>query len=296
MSFSSLPTPSTSYPIESLDQLFTRVASRNRPSLTNLEPNIFPPVSEPAFLPRQIIEITGDSNTGKTHLLMEFMARCVLPQRFGGCEADVLFVDTEHHFQIFKLAAMLEKHLRNSTQEAGGVQELNAEETRSIINASLKRCHLLKCHSPEQLQLAIFGLDRMFRENSNAALLALDAVSTFYWLEATPIRKDTYAKTLVGKLANVVKHHGAVLVYVRPESFKSRSASGDSSISAVRPYPINYCIRLEAAGKGSGETVADCEAPAASFECVLITGKSSEVIRTLGFSVDSFGIHWDESK
>lgn len=284
--------PSTSsHPIESLDQLFTRVASRNRPSLANLEPKIFTLSQSPS--PRHIIEITGESNTGKTHLLMEFVARCVLPVRFGGCSADVLFIDTEHHFQIFKLAAMLEKHLRNTTSQA-----FNPDETRSIINESLKRCHLLKCHSHEQLQLAIFGLDRMFRDNGSAALLALDSVSTFYWLEsceATPIRMDTYAKTLVGKLANVVRHHGAVLVYVKPESFKSRSSDGDSTISAVRPHPINYCVRLEAVQNENESSVTEKGQPG-TFRCVLMAGKGGDIIRKLDFTIGNFGIQWNVSK
>lgn len=227
---------------------------------------------------------------------MELIARCVLPQRFGGCEADVLFVDTEHHFQIFKLAAMLEKYLRKGSLGADSVsssQVLDADETRSIINSCLKRCHLLKCHSPEQLQLAIFGLDRMFRENGNAALLALDSVSTFYWLEsseATPIRMDTYAKTLVGKLANVARHHGAMLIYVKPESFKSPSDCGDSSIRAVRPYPINFCIRLESVRKEN----EDEEPGLMLFRCVLIGGKGNDIIRTVDYTIDGYGIHWAE--
>lgn len=290
----SLPASNSNCSIESLDQLFTRVASRNRPSLNNLEPNIFTLSELPS--PRQVIEITGDSNTGKTHLLMEFIVRCVLPARFGGCEADVFFIDTEHHFQIFKLAAMLEKHLRNTSLHSISPKDLNSDETRTIINTSLKRCHILKCHSPEQLQLAIFGLDRMFRENSSAALLALDSVSTFYWLESsTPIRMDTYAKTLIGKLANVTRHHGAALVYVKPESFKTRTEHGASSISAVRPHPIDYCIRLEADTKKNESTVEDkCES--ATFRCVLMTGKIEHIIRSVDFTIDSFGIQWQVSK
>lgn len=306
---SALGTSATSAnPSESLKHLFTRIACRQRPSLDNFEPILF---HKTPLFPREIIELTGESNTGKTHLLMEFIARCVLPIRYGGCAADVLLIDTEHHFHIFKLAAMLEKHIRNAESAPSGqepttssqqveasaaksIQVLGADEIRAIINASLKRCHLLKCHSPEQLQLAIFGLDKMFCDNRDALLLAIDSVAAFYWLETAPIRMDTYVKTLVGKLSKLTRHHGALLVYVKPTSFKSPTddVGESSSLRPVRPFPINYCIRLEAVDDASLQLQRVEGHPAAAFRCVLHAGKTDSVIRTLHFAIDCFGVQW----
>lgn len=93
-----------------LSQLFARLGEK--PSLARLNPKLIPPGLEPR--PGDVVEIYGNSGSGKTELLLNLAAMCILPEQWkaidiGGLGTSVVFIDTDHQFSMLRLFALLER-------------------------------------------------------------------------------------------------------------------------------------------------------------------------------------------
>lgn len=64
--------------------------------------------------------VNSECVSGKTELLYHLLSRCVLPEAAGGLEVDVVFVDTDHSLDMFRLASILDSRLTagRTTQKA----------------------------------------------------------------------------------------------------------------------------------------------------------------------------------
>ncbi|XP_039941108.1 DNA repair protein XRCC2 isoform X2 [Hirundo rustica] len=98
---------------ESGTQLLARLEGRS--SLKNLEPNLFAEEGSPVH--GDVIEFHGPEGTGKTEMLYHLLARCILPKAEGGLEVEVMFVDTDYHFDMLRLVTILENRLVQGTEE-----------------------------------------------------------------------------------------------------------------------------------------------------------------------------------
>lgn len=116
-----------------------------------------------------VLELHGPEGTGKTEMLYHLTARCILPQSEGGLEAEVLFVDTDVHFDMLRLVTILEHRLSRGSEET--------------IKQCLGRLFLVCCASSSQLLLTLYSLEAMFCSHPSLCLLILDSFSAFYWVD-----------------------------------------------------------------------------------------------------------------
>ncbi|XP_025947394.1 DNA repair protein XRCC2 isoform X2 [Apteryx rowi] len=89
---------------ESGTQLLARLEGRS--SLKNLEPYLFAEEGFPVH--GDVVEFHGPEGTGKTEMLYHLIARCILPKSGGGLEVEVMFIDTDYHFDMLRLVTILE--------------------------------------------------------------------------------------------------------------------------------------------------------------------------------------------
>ncbi|XP_062048873.1 DNA repair protein XRCC2 isoform X2 [Lepus europaeus] len=116
-----------------------------------------------------ILEFHGPEGTGKTEMLYHLTARCILPKSEGGLEIEVLFIDTDYHFDMLRLVTILEHRLSQSSED--------------IIKYCLGRFYLVYCSSSTQLLLTLYSLETMFCSHPSLCLLILDSLSVFYWID-----------------------------------------------------------------------------------------------------------------
>lgn len=50
-------------------------------------------------------------------MLYHLIARCIIPKSGGGLEVEVMFIDTDYHFDMLRLVTILEHRLEQSTEE-----------------------------------------------------------------------------------------------------------------------------------------------------------------------------------
>ncbi|XP_068002089.1 DNA repair protein XRCC2 isoform X2 [Melanerpes formicivorus] len=138
-----------------------------RSSLKDLEPYLFPEEGSPVH--GDVIEFHGPEGTGKTEMLYHLVARCITPKSGGGLEVEVMFIDTDYHFDMLRLVTILEHRLAQPTEE--------------MIKRCLGRLFLVNCNSSTQLLLTLYSLENMFCSHPSLCLLILDSISAFYWID-----------------------------------------------------------------------------------------------------------------
>uniref|UniRef100_A0A9L0S114 X-ray repair cross complementing 2 n=1 Tax=Equus caballus TaxID=9796 RepID=A0A9L0S114_HORSE len=116
-----------------------------------------------------ILEFHGPEGTGKTEMLYHLTARCILPKSEGGLEVEVLFIDTDYHFDMLRLVTVLEHRLSQSCEE--------------VVKRCLGRFFLVYCSSSIQLLLTLYSLEAMFCGHPSLRLLIVDSLSAFYWID-----------------------------------------------------------------------------------------------------------------
>lgn len=150
---------------ESGTELLARLEGRS--SLKELEPNLFADEDSPVH--GDILEFHGPEGTGKTEMLYHLTARCILPKSEGGLQIEVLFIDTDYHFDMLRLVTVLEHRLSQSSEET--------------IKLCLGRLFLAYCSSSMQLLLTLYSLEALLCSHPSLCLLIVDSMSSFYWID-----------------------------------------------------------------------------------------------------------------
>lgn len=102
-------------------------------------------------------------------MLYHLTARCILPRGSGGLEAEALFIDTDHHFDLLRLVTVLEHRLPGGSE--------------GCVQGCLRRLWVLRCVSSTQLLLTLHSLPELLCHRPRLSLLLVDSLSTFYWMD-----------------------------------------------------------------------------------------------------------------
>lgn len=191
--------------------MFSRVT--RRPDLEGLNLTIFPQGPYPG----QIIEITGDEATGKTLLATDLLARCLLPKtyketRLPGKDCGALFINTNHHFDVFKLAEVLQHYIRSSCRS------LKSDAIQGIIKESLKNLTVINCYTNEQFQATLLNLESIVLQETNISLLIVDTVAAFYWIQRihSSVSYSAHYSLIINSLKNLASKFGITVFYTKP--------------------------------------------------------------------------------
>lgn len=270
-------------------KLFTRLVSQKRPSIVNLLPEILP---SDGPKPGEIVEICGESSTGKTMHLMDLIAQTILPHEYGGKGATAIVIDTNSNFHIrLQMPQIISKHvIHHRTLAIGGPSidtealenDADVQNVDAIVFEVMKKILFFKCYSGNEYELTLLYCNNFLTTNINVSLLAVDAISTFYWSDLSdrqpPIRMDTYLRRKVQELRHLVDEHKLVAIYTRSMEFGSFTAAKDDF--------IDYKIHLKHSYDQPDQPVARV----AYNYCAAGNQMSRK------FSINEFGIQWQSSK
>lgn len=111
------------------------------------------------------------TNTGKTILLWEIMARCILPADFGGKECEVLFFNCDHKFSMLSFIKILEKLFHQWLSMASGKSESSDVQIAQIIERSLNNLKIYNCYTSDDLEFALIDAAEYIFNNTKVASL-----------------------------------------------------------------------------------------------------------------------------
>ncbi|KAK3592793.1 hypothetical protein CHS0354_009237 [Potamilus streckersoni] len=169
-------------------QFLARLGSR--PSLIHLEPAFFGEGPKG----KEVIELCGAEGTAKSETMHHFIVRCILPKSWKsvelyGCDAHVIFIDTDYKFSILRLASLLERYILNAIGKARqnscetDLQYPGSEETENFIKECLKKLYIIRCTSSTQLIITLHSLESFICSNPNISVIMIDSISAFYWVD-----------------------------------------------------------------------------------------------------------------
>lgn len=231
---------------ESGISLFTRLTSKKRPSIVNLSLEILP---DDGPKPGEMIEISGESGTGKTMHTMELIAQTIIPTEYGGKGATAIVIDTNSNFHVPDLMPkIIEKHIfYHRSQDCPStdtevLQQVAMHDMETIVDETMKKLQLFKCYSGKEYELALLYCKNFLTTNTNVSLIVIDSISTFYWSDLNDhdphIRMETYLRRKVQELRHMANEFKLVVIYTRPTEFGNFTPSAKDGL-------IDYKIHLK---------------------------------------------------
>lgn len=255
-------------------QLFARLIPR--PSLVGIDEVLFPAGPNP----KEVIEVSGEHSCGKTLLFTQFIVKCILPKEFkttliGGLKVGVVLLNTDHHFQMYKLISVMENYLRH-------VGAFSVSDVEDIVKSSLSRLVMYDIVDSAQLQVTFHAMQTLVSNQPEIGLILLDSVCAFYWQDAMTTGKrkmDLYIKNTIKTMQRCLGDFKGVIMYTRPSYFQSKSSKSDatSSISVTGLSFVNHKIVLRQVVQ-ENMFCADVESATGRF--------------TKMFTINSSGVQW----
>lgn len=195
--------------IESGVQLFSRVSRKS--FLENINPVLFP---EGGPYPNQVIEVTGDPNIDKNDLLIDFIVKCILPNKYNkewkGSSA--VLINTEFQISILKIIKVIETL----------IMKYNVTDSKKVvIQNALKNLIIFNCYNLNELQVTFYYVEKIIQCNENINLVVIDNIAAHYWISSynlcnTPSYYQHSLK-MFEILYNVIKSLQVLLIFVRHE-------------------------------------------------------------------------------
>ncbi|XP_054862988.1 DNA repair protein XRCC2 [Amphiprion ocellaris] len=238
---------------ESGAQLFARLEGRC--CLKDIEPHLFPEDGGPDH--GEVVELCGTEGTGKTELLYHLLCRCVLPEAAGGLEVDVVFVDTDYSLDMLRLVSILDSRLNTALSSNS-----SARSEEAALRSCLSRLLVVHCSSSSQLLLTLHFLETSLSSRPSLALLLIDSISAFYWLDrcggGASFAKQEEKLSKCAELLERLLRDYRVTVFASCHAIR-RSSSGPSSSSdsyLCRPWQRLVSHRLLCSRQDPVDSVA----------------------------------------
>ncbi|XP_055607692.1 uncharacterized protein LOC129755294 [Uranotaenia lowii] len=294
--------------VETGAQIVHRISSRLTSTVACLDPVLFP-AGGPAK--GELVEITGESNCGKSCLVLELIAKIILPVDCGGHATGAVFMDCDNNVNMMRLLTVMEKQIINCSMPSN--QRVDREAIKSIQEQSLQRLTIIKCCTLDEFEFSLFTLNDVFIRNPVNAFLLIDSIVAFYWNKCTEknlIRMDTFLKSLHTRLKKLCQDRGAVAIFTKPSYFGSGRDSafegadlqqtGSTSEAAVLAHSSSSYVGGGEFSSKSGPTIehrielAEVVSHTPNDEDqkfnAFISSKDQQRIRF--FVIDKYGINW----
>lgn len=203
-----------------------------------------------------VVEISGDLGTGKTILVTQILAKCLLPKsmcetHIDGLGAGAILINCDHHFQLLKLVSLMESMLLkiqkpgcSSTEQN---QSLDSSTIEKIIKAALANLTILNCYDRVQLLVTFHSLGNILSSNTDISLIVLDSISAYYWQDVVISGKhkmDFYLKKTLKTLQTCVKDYKIVTIFTKQAYFHSKIGFASDSSSKQTIGSITHRVTL----------------------------------------------------
>lgn len=180
----------------------------------------------------------SEENCGKTELILNIIADTILPDqwnniRLPGKNLSTIFISTDYKFDILRLVCILENKLKEALQKQNVKfkQRLpSIVEQKSIVTASLERCHVFKTSSEDELSSTVEWMPKFLQRVLNVSVIAIDNVAAYYWIERSKrglVEYESRQRCLVNGLKKLVQHN-IVLFYTVPSLMRSTKVHSET--------------------------------------------------------------------
>ncbi|XP_028400050.1 DNA repair protein XRCC2-like [Dendronephthya gigantea] len=211
---------------ETAANLFARLVRKGL--LDGLDKKLFRSMPRPIQV-KDVIELYGDSGSGKTQILLHLIANCILPKSWngielGGRDVGVIFVDTDFHFFILRLVEILKERIKSCISDRT-LPMASVADMQALIESCLSRLIVAKCSSTEELLETVRNLEKILRERTDICVMMIDSISAFYWLDKSAgghnyYDQEKHQRRLIGLLRRYVDNYFIVIIATVPTVYR----------------------------------------------------------------------------
>lgn len=200
--------------------------------------------------PGDVIEFHGAEGCGKTEMLLHLIANCVLPEtwndiKLGGRGVQVIFIDTDFHFHILRLVAILECRIENAKKESSDIscdrdaevnayQNVSTSDIEEFIKTCLSRLYVLRCNNSLEVLTSLISLEQMLMAKPEVSVIMIDSLSAFYWIDRSKGGESTNdQEENMKKIITTIKKYAKDFLLV---VIVTTHAIFSSSLKSAEPY------------------------------------------------------------
>lgn len=235
--------------------LLARLGSR--PDMCHLQPQLLPGLGS-----GEVVELTGDSGSGKSILCFHLLTSALLPQtwkgiKFYGSETQTVFIDSDMTFNILIIENMLSRRMKKTLKkcqevlkkkrksvvtdtemiifsdinEAEMLFKTDKENLKKQIKELVKNCltnlFYFRCRDSSQFAMTLISIDQLLITKPNISMVFIDSVSSFYWYDKTYragnwYKLEQYYNKIFKVFLPFIKENKIVLIATRQSLFKKK--------------------------------------------------------------------------
>jgi len=229
-----------------------------RPDMSNLQPQLLQ-----ALQPGEVVEFSGDPGCGKSFLCLHLLTSALLPQTWhginiSGCEAQIVFIDTDMTFNILIIENMLTRKIKRTLKKSQEVLKkkrksvvhnselsiftnINEAETlfrtakddlKKKINELVKTClsnlFYFRCKDSSQFAITLISIEQLLITKPNISMIVIDSISAFYWYDKTYraenwYKIEQYYNKIFKVFLSYIKQNKLILFATKQSLFKKKN-------------------------------------------------------------------------
>mmetsp|Transcript_42400 Transcript_42400/g.68048 ORF Transcript_42400/g.68048 Transcript_42400/m.68048 type:complete len:285 (+) Transcript_42400:6229-7083(+) len=164
---------------------------------------------------RDVVEVRGKSQSGKTEFCMYTAVTTVLPEALGGSNASVLYFDLENRLNPERLVNILANRVEAAMLDDKNsvLSDRQLSEAKQIVAACMKRIVILKCSGSQEVLATLWSISDEYIDESKLKLIVVDSIGSFYWedIVVEPVNVGIHVSVPTAIL-DLVKRHQISIV------------------------------------------------------------------------------------
>lgn len=221
--------------------------------------------------PGNIVEISGNSGSGKTEKTLEIVIKCICPKMWEGMkmdgeEARAIFYDHDFTFHPLRIIQKLE-HLFETKYHFERQKEMEMESNESVsskkiftmndvelgssksefIKVCLQKLFVIRCKDEYEFYTSLQILPKLLKDFESSLhpikLMVVDSLTAFYWLNKN---EDTQGKNIqklvITSIFNLIHTYNLILVVTKPILFRSSKGGEESLLGKQWSDMVNYRV------------------------------------------------------
>lgn len=183
------------------------------------------------FRAGSVVELRGAAGSGRTELLLQCVASCVLPAHWpvqgskevlhlndadGGMQA--ILLDCTGQFQLLRLIRIVEAHVRAAwVRLAASVTGTLPEDFETLLKTVLAKVRIIRCHDFADVLAALHLFSELLDAPERRALLGVLGWNALVSGDAEGRKQQS---VFFGRLSKIVSEYCVAVLCTRVQSFK----------------------------------------------------------------------------